>query len=335
VTIRAKLILLLGIFAASVAGFSALSYASLEPDIATSRYSVLVTDSELVADVLPPPEYIVESHLTLMQMSVYDASARAELERKFERLRSEFVTRHHYWSGKLATGALRDALLVDAYEPAVRYYETAEREYLPALRRGDTERAQTLISGSLRELYDSHRSAVDRVVELANETSRRDAASIHESVQTRRALLVGFGLVLAIIAAAIGFWIEQSIARGLIDIRKVLDAAAGRNLSVRMSTERRDELGQIGRAINQALEGISGALIRVRGTSREFSRRLPASRRRRPVSKRSRPLPRGTPTMLSRRALFRARPVVMPSEAETSCTTRSRRWPRSIAWRIA
>jgi methyl-accepting chemotaxis protein len=103
--------------------------------IGSDRYQEIIQAKDLVADVLPPPEYIVETHLTVNQLAVGAGDERAAVER-IERLEQEFQTRHDVWVGSLSDPATRQAMLVDAYEPAQEYFDVLNAEFLPAWLRG-------------------------------------------------------------------------------------------------------------------------------------------------------------------------------------------------------
>jgi methyl-accepting chemotaxis protein len=97
-------------------------------------YSTIVQDMDLIADILPPPEYIVESYLIVLQaLEEKDAATLSNALDRLKKLRDEFENRHAYWVKNLADGAKKDALVRDSYQPAHEFFALAEKKYFPAL----------------------------------------------------------------------------------------------------------------------------------------------------------------------------------------------------------
>ena len=123
-----------------------------------ATYDKIIEGKDLVADVLPPPEYIIESYLLTLQMS--ESNDPREIDALVEagrRLRREYDTRHAHWDAVLPRGPLRSAMVERAHRAAIAFFEVRDRDFIPALRAGDTERAHALLRGPLRRNYDAHR----------------------------------------------------------------------------------------------------------------------------------------------------------------------------------
>ena len=96
-------------------------------------YNRIVLDKDLVADILPPPNDIIESVLTVLQL--------ADPE----------------WASQRAVFVARMAQL----HPAVRFFDLADRQLLPAISAGDRVERQDALR------YLEHRQAIDDVVALS------------------------------------------------------------------------------------------------------------------------------------------------------------------------
>ncbi len=76
---------------------------------------------DVVADILPPPEYIVESYLTALQIvDALESGRTAEVTSRIERLeklRAEYDSRHEYWEKNLTETELRQLLLTNPIDP--------------------------------------------------------------------------------------------------------------------------------------------------------------------------------------------------------------------------
>jgi methyl-accepting chemotaxis protein len=236
--VKTKLAVLVAFVVAGFAGFTAAAFSSLRPDVADTDYAPVVETSELVADVLPPPAYVIEAFLTLHELGdAEDPRTRAELLSKFERLEREYRARTDHWRERLPSGALRDALLTEAQRPAADMFEVARRDFVPLVRAGKLEEARVFLNGSLQDHFRRHATANDRVVVLANTRLAASQRIAADAVGTRRNLLSVLGVLLGVCAAVYGFWVSRSITEPLSNLRVVLARVAGRDLTVRATAK--------------------------------------------------------------------------------------------------
>ncbi|MES1254049.1 MAG: hypothetical protein ABUS56_00455 [Acidobacteriota bacterium] len=135
-------------------------------------YVEIVRGKDLVADILPPPEYIIETYLVAYQAAEEPRpDARKQYLARLKQLKADYDTRHDYWAANLPEGDMKRTLLVESYEPAQRFYATLERDFVPAVEAGNLTRAAEIVKGPLLEAYEQHRVAIDRLVVKANEFS--------------------------------------------------------------------------------------------------------------------------------------------------------------------
>uniref|UniRef100_UPI003753E48D methyl-accepting chemotaxis protein n=1 Tax=Armatimonas sp. TaxID=1872638 RepID=UPI003753E48D len=194
-SVRNKLMLLVGAFLGvflllgGVAGWALQSV-----KVGGPYYSRIVQSKDLIADVLPPPEYLIESYLVALQLKdVTRSEERLILLESLKKLRKDYDERHAFWDKDLPASPLRTALLERSHAAAQRFFVVLNQEYIPAVFRGDTARLQVLTATSLKVAYQEHRSAVDTVVSLA---TRR-----YESDETTAQGVVAFaGLALALLS---------------------------------------------------------------------------------------------------------------------------------------
>ncbi len=93
---------------------------------------------------------------------------------------------------------------------------------LPALDAGDTATAQSLANNEMRDAYETHRTAIDRVVELASADSAEAQAHASSLVSQRSRLLFATVIVAFLITALVGATVALSIIR---PVRKVVHTA--------------------------------------------------------------------------------------------------------------
>ena len=132
------------------------SFRTLDPlKVNGPLYQRIVQSKDLIADVLPPPEYIIESYLVSLQL--VSASGKTERDRLVERLKAlkkDYDERHFFWSRETLEPELAELLLKSSYEPAMAFYSLAFDQLVPAVQAGNREAitATTLrINPGLRE----------------------------------------------------------------------------------------------------------------------------------------------------------------------------------------
>ena len=95
--------------------------------ISGSYYQRITRDKDLIADILPPPQFIIEPYLIMHQM--LDETDKAKLEQlaaKATELRDEYEARHEFWAGRLPEGKIKETLIVVSYRPAEEFFEMLE-----------------------------------------------------------------------------------------------------------------------------------------------------------------------------------------------------------------
>jgi methyl-accepting chemotaxis protein len=270
-SIRVKLFSLIGVFVLGFAALLVILTRTAQQERATTANVIVMKD--LVADVLPPPKYIIESYLTLLQLSYEaDPAEQAALIKTWDRLKKEFEERQTYWEGVALDDAhLKQALVKDSTLPAREFYALGDKEYLAAVRAGDHAKVTALLTGKLQEAYQKHRAAIDDVVAAGNKQADVYAHTASETVESgeRRTWVVGLG----ILAICIGFgWVvSRSISRRIKSTVDALNAVAGGDLTHRLSDDSNDDLGVMARALNAAVDGMSHALGEVQAVSQTLT----------------------------------------------------------------
>ena len=221
--------------------------------IKSPLYTKIILSKDLLADILPPPEYIIEMRLVTYEMLLAKPEQFEELKTKISALKKDFMDRQVYWEEqKDVSSDMRQLILHDIKDSALSYFEGVEKEYIPALEARDITKAQALLLGKLKTAYETHRNFVDKLVTLANQYAEADEA------KADNALKMGFGTML--IAAFIGLAalltilgitntvILKNINR-LKDVAHILASEKG-DLSSRLPIEANDEIAQTSKNFN-------------------------------------------------------------------------------------
>ncbi len=236
-----RFVILIGLFIAGFATYGFSSWRALnEVKVNGPLYREIVQNKDLVADVLPPPEYIIESYLVVLQMrNAGDSAALAPLKARLKILKNEYDTRHLFWQKENLDPALSHIFLVQAHQPAEQFYQLAFDKYLPALESSNAEAAAAVLS-TMSGIYDKHRSAIDQVVQIAvkrietgeaRAVQRIDAANTLLLIVFAASVLAATGLTVLILRdllrrlggePAYAAQICKQVAHGQLDVQVVL-----------------------------------------------------------------------------------------------------------------
>ncbi|MDH6157454.1 methyl-accepting chemotaxis protein [Janthinobacterium sp. CG_23.4] len=266
-----RLALLVAIFSLGLIVYGGLSLRVLgELKVNGPVYQRIVQGKDLVADVLPPPEYILESYLVAFQlMASEDRAAQDKLVERLKVLKGEYDTRHQFWRGQGLDTDIADALLAQSHAPAVAFYETAFTRFIPALRAADKAAVANAMS-AMSANYDAHLVAINRVVDL---TSKRSGAFETQSAdRARSATVLLAGLLLALLGVSIAgaVLISRSITGPLQQALRAAQMVAAGDLTNRVDKLYCDEPGQL----LQALEAMNGSLSRTVGQVRSSTQSI-------------------------------------------------------------
>ncbi len=212
-SVRAQLRLLLAAF---LVGFLALGWVVFQGlgkvQVNGPIYQRVVQGKDLVADILPPPEYLIEAYLVTLEMARADGASLPALYEKSRQLREDFETRHQVWAKELPAGELKDLMVEEAYRPGIAFLDLRDREFIPALKAGNRSGAEALLP-KLAELYAKHRAVIDRVVVLANARNTEDEAGAAAIIQSNYWLLGGLGSAIALVVMLLAATILHNLNR--------------------------------------------------------------------------------------------------------------------------
>jgi methyl-accepting chemotaxis protein len=154
-----------------------------ELKINSPLYQHIVQGKDLVADILPPPEYIIESYLVSLQLLEAGKGEQAQLAERLKTLKSDYDARHEFWLKEHLDAELGELFLKRADAPAQAFYADALKEFLPAVQNGDRGKAQAVMARMKRN-YEAHRQLIDQVVQITNKRNAADEIAARERIDT-------------------------------------------------------------------------------------------------------------------------------------------------------
>ncbi|WP_263833373.1 methyl-accepting chemotaxis protein [Sulfurospirillum oryzae] len=259
-TIKSKLMLLGVCVFLALMTVSVVSYVSIEATkIKGEKYNDIILSKDLIADILPPPEYIIESRLVAyMMLEAKDEKVLNELITKMDSLKKDYMERQTYWDENLKDAGMRKSILEETKKPALEFFDIIDKEYIPALKAHNREKAQELSSGILSNKYEAHRDMVDKLVEMANKKASQDeedATTILQKSSTTMIFTVLFALAVILV---ILFLTIKAITSKLTMINEaVVELVKGDgDLTKKLELKGRDEIVDVATLLNTFVEKI-------------------------------------------------------------------------------
>ncbi|QPF75459.1 HAMP domain-containing protein [Roseateles sp. DAIF2] len=219
---------------------------------------------DVVADILPPPMYLIELRLTLSAMVEGTLSPQQGRD-TLERLVREYEDRVRHWQDNLPHGLERQ-LLGAQHERALKLIAAAQAEVLAPMLRGDAEAARIALK-RVHALYESHRAGVD-------DTVRSGAAMAETSMQSFAATrlrglwtMPAMALLLFAMLGLGSLWVLRSVMRPLQQATALARQVAGGDLSDPAPPVGHDELAQMQRELHLMVGQLRQTLSRAHAGS--------------------------------------------------------------------
>lgn len=220
---------------------------------------------DVVADILPPPLYVIEARLQVSLATEADnAAARTDAVEKLRALKSEFDGRNAIWTRTDFDPELKSNLLGGQRAEAEQLFQLVEQRFIPAVLADDRPTMERL-RGEIHRKYLDHRKHVDATVVLGNRFAESNQAAMDAAAQRAHVvLLAGFSVVL-VVCTVIGFVASRSILRRLGTEPPELDAwahrLAGGDFSRTVAGARPGSLLQTFGQMQSKLEGLVRSVV--------------------------------------------------------------------------
>jgi methyl-accepting chemotaxis protein len=204
--------------------------------------------SDLIADVLPPPAYVIEAYLeaTLLTRNPGDAG---KISKELERLHTDYNVRHDYWAKSGLDETVYRALAASK-PPADRFWEEIENKLLPAARANDRV-ALDASYGRVMADYAEHRAAIDVVVTRSNEYNTSLKESAASTLTTALIMLSVLGLIIIGCVGAFCAMLLKRFVTPTVELAEVTGSLAEGKSAVVPFLGQADELGQIANAVER------------------------------------------------------------------------------------
>jgi len=224
------------------------NYALSQLKVGGPLYSKIKLGNDLIADILPPPEYIIEAYLeaTLARQDPSTVAARRD---RLAQLNKEYDERHEFWKTSDLEPVNKARLVEKSHKEVQRFWNLVEQSLLPALAKADTAQAAKSYA-EIAAAYTAHRAVIDEIVKQATDDNAAAEAEATGRVQWFTILLWSISaFVFLVVGAGIA-----GVAKGVIRPITRMTGAMQRLANGEMESEipslgRKDEVGAMASAL--------------------------------------------------------------------------------------
>ncbi|MDQ0419144.1 methyl-accepting chemotaxis protein [Peteryoungia aggregata LMG 23059] len=211
-------------------------------------YKQIVDGKDLIADILPPPLYLIESYALANEVFIHQDTAAVNVPR-FDLLNKLYDERREYWKSSTLPENLRAKLYNEVIAKGDRYWSTLQNDLKPALAAGDASAVMPILARLKVEFHD-HETSVNELVTMATEyLVDREAYAAGES-SSREALVLTLGLLLIGTALGSVYFIHRRALKPLGEITGFMTNMASGDFTATVPyADRRDEIGHIAAAV--------------------------------------------------------------------------------------
>jgi methyl-accepting chemotaxis protein len=204
--------------------------------------------SDFNADILPPPEYLVESYL-IANLIARSPSQLDSYSGKLAKLKREWLDRANHWAASDLEPSLKTGIGKTVAEDGTAFWKIVEGRLLPAARSGDANQTNRALA-DLDKVYEQHRNRIDALVSGAAQEQKQLAEN---ATLTLTAIYTGLGAVVLVVLAAIGgalTALRRKVIKPLAITAEAMQRMAQGDLEAgKCSDHSEDEIGMMTRAI--------------------------------------------------------------------------------------
>lgn len=211
-------------------------------------YSKIKLGNDLIADILPPPEYVIEAYLE-STLAMREPSSHAARRARLAELHKDYDDRREYWRKSELDAGLKRKLVERSDAEVQRFWKASERDMIDALAKGNMKEAEKAYA-ELSSVYAAHRTVIDEIVKQANDANAALESEASNRVDWLNWLMWGIsGLVCtAMVLGLLG--IIFGIVRPLVAMTGTMRNLAAGNLTTGIPfLDRRDEIGSMAAAV--------------------------------------------------------------------------------------
>jgi methyl-accepting chemotaxis protein len=211
-------------------------------------YDKIKLGNDLVADVLPPPAYVIEAFLEAT-LAMVDVKTLGERRSRIEELRKSYDERKAFWKESDLEAPLKRLIVEQSDAEVQKFWREVERSFFPALQKGDKD-AIAKSYAAVTAAYTAHRKIIDEIVKQANDLNAATEAEARRQITSYSAVLWSVSILVLILLGAGVTWMVRGVARPVVQMTSAMKRIAGGELDCEVpARERKDEIGAMAGAV--------------------------------------------------------------------------------------
>ncbi|MGJ0393381.1 MAG: methyl-accepting chemotaxis protein [Methylocystis sp.] len=218
-------------------------------------YDKIVAGKDLVADILPPPAYIIEAYLEAHLALREPEGATAHFQR-LQQLKSDYLARRDFWTKSEILPEELKSLVARSDVEVQKFWRSAEQSLATAVKSHNQAGAARAMT-ELSDAYNAHRAIVDEMVVKANEFSSQAEAGA--AFETTLFLSLMFGSAALVFLSMWGTlrYLRRKSCQPLGALAAYLKQLVnGRYDEKAPYTGNSDEIGEVARAVDVFREAL-------------------------------------------------------------------------------
>ncbi len=209
-------------------------------------YKSIVEGKDLVADILPPPLYLIESYMLANEIGsnpdLYAVNAG-----KIRSLRKDYDERRAYWRASGLPDGIKNELENDVLAKGDVFWKVMDERFLST--DSSVDRHAALME--LKDTFHAHEAAVLKLVKMSDALSAAQEAETARMSSSLMSLALGAGGLSVVVFLAGLVTIRQRAIRPITKMTTAMSKMAGGNLDEAAPyADRTDEIGAMSAALN-------------------------------------------------------------------------------------
>jgi methyl-accepting chemotaxis protein len=231
-----------------VAVIFASNYALSQLKVGGPIYDKIKLGNDLVADILPPPEYVIEAYLEVT-LALQDPSSLAARRERLVQLKKDYDERRDFWSKSDLDPGIKARLVEKSHGDVQRFWNLTEQSFLPALAKADTAAAAKSYA-EITTAYTAHRAVIDEIVKQTNDDNAAAEAGATSRVKFFTIILWSISaFVLVMVGGGIA-GVAKGVIQPIVRMTVAMQRLAGGELESEIpSLGRKDEVGAMASAL--------------------------------------------------------------------------------------
>ncbi|WFR99550.1 methyl-accepting chemotaxis protein [Rhizobium tumorigenes] len=209
-------------------------------------YKSIVEGKDLVADILPPPLYLIETYMLANEIGsnpdLYAVNAG-----KIRSLRKDYDERRAYWRASGLPDGIKNELENDVLAKGDLFWKVMDERFLST----DSSVDRHVALMELKDAFHTHEAAVLELVKMSDALSAAQEAETARMSFSLMSLALGAGGLSVVVFLAGLVTIRQRAIRPITKMTTAMSKMAGGNLDEAAPyADRTDEIGAMSAALN-------------------------------------------------------------------------------------